>query len=76
MLWSHDQLMGTLGKQYPDAAWYYREPMSEAKNIKDYIAFSESCQVIYTVHNGMLNGPRQKRSEGLSHLGSTVNDKG
>jgi uncharacterized protein (DUF427 family) len=33
------------GKENRDAAWYYPEPTTEAKNIKDHIAFWHGVQV-------------------------------
>jgi uncharacterized protein (DUF427 family) len=33
------------GRQNPDAAWYYPDPLDAAKNIKDYIAFWRGVEV-------------------------------
>jgi len=34
------------GKTNKDAAWYYPDPKSKAKNIKDYVAFWKGVEVI------------------------------
>jgi uncharacterized protein (DUF427 family) len=34
------------GKRNPDAAWYYPDPKSEAKQIKDYVAFWNGVKVV------------------------------
>lgn len=35
-----------IGKQNPDAAWYYPEPKSAAQNIAGYVAFWRGVQVV------------------------------
>ncbi len=34
------------GKENKDAAWYYPEPKSAAREIKDYVAFWKGVQVV------------------------------
>lgn len=33
------------GKENPDAAWYYPEPMDAAANIRDHVAFWKGVEV-------------------------------